>query len=407
MWNTTASGLSRCILSLIICGAGLVAVAPHHNAAMWRASIIITEWGHWLGLLSLFSLLGWRRSWLHATAATVTAVGVLLLWTPIARASLMASTLPSALLAAFGEPVDAPATDEPLRPAPLVVGDLFFGVSTGDVLVDEHVYDVAGGENLTLDLYRPEYTADPRPVVVVVHGGGWTDGDKREFGTLSRYLASRGYVVANVGYRLAPRWTFPTPREDLRSAIRYIKDLETTHGVDPTRFALLGRSAGGQIALLTAYTSADPAIRAVVSMYGPTSLRWGYMNPAKASVIDSSAVLEAHLGGPPSTHGEQYDAAEPGRFVTQLTQPTLFVHGLRDEHVSPFHAEFVSSRLIAAGVPNLVVRMPWATHGCDYVFRGPCGQISTYAIEQFLGATLYKLPSEAADEPAKANCTCT
>ncbi len=74
------------------------------------------------------------------------------------------------------------------------------------------------------------------------------------------------------------------------------------------------------------------------------------------------------------------------------------MQGLRDEHVSPFHAEFVSSRLIAAGVPNLVVRMPWATHGCDYVFSGPCGQISTYAVEQFLGATLYKLPSEAASQ---------
>ena len=222
---------------------------------------------------------------------------------------------------------------------------------------------------------RPRYTSDPRPVVMVIHGGGWTDGGKREFVTLSRYLASRGYVVANVAYRLAPQWIFPAPQEDVQSAIRYIKDLETTHGVDPTRFALLGRSVGGESALLAAYTSADPAIRGVVSMYGPTALRWGYENPARAGVIDSSGVLEAYLGGPPTTHGEQYDAAEPGRFVSDMTQPTLFVQGLRDEHVSPFHAEFVSSRLIAAGVPNLVVRMPWAVHGCDYVFSGPCGQI--------------------------------
>ena len=401
--NETVAGWARLVVGLAVCGAGLVAVIPHQTAAMWQASIIITAWGHWIGLLSLLLLFGWRRSWVHATAATVSAVGIVLLWTPLVRASLMATTLPSALHEAFGEPVTTSSTDEPPRPEPLVLADLFFGVSAGDVLVDEHVYDVVDGENLTLDLYRPRYTSDPRPVVMVIHGGGWTDGGKREFVTLSRYLASRGYVVANVAYRLAPQWIFPAPQEDVQSAIRYIKDLETTHGVDPTRFALLGRSVGGQIALLAAYTSADPAIRGVVSMYGPTALRWGYENPARAGVIDSSGVLEAYLGGPPTTHGEQYDAAEPGRFVSDMTQPTLFVQGLRDEHVSPFHAEFVSSRLIAAGVPNLVVRMPWAVHGCDYVFSGPCGQISTYAVEQFLGAVLHGPPTGAVDPPDEAS----
>ena len=85
-------------------------------------------------------------------------------------------------------------------------------------------------------------------------------------------------------------------------AIRYLKDLETTHGVDPTRFALLGRSVGGQIALLAAYTLNDPdiSISAVVSMYGPAALRWGYYNPAKEAVIDSSGALEIYLGGPPN-----------------------------------------------------------------------------------------------------------
>ena len=53
-----------------------------------------------------------------------------------------------------------------------------------------------------------------------------------------------------------------------------------------------------------------------------------------------------------------------------------------------FHADLVSAKLIEQGVPHMVLRMPWATHGCDYVFSGPCGQISTFAIEQFLGAVL-------------------
>ena len=318
----------------------------------------------------------------------VASVGIVLLLTPLARAYRLSETLPADLDRAFGPAVAASRSLQPRRPAPLVLTDLIRGVQTTDVLVDEHVYDVVDGENLTLDLYRPAFAEGSLPVVVVVHGGGWTDGDKRELPDLNEYLASRGYVVASIEYRLAPRWPFPAAQEDVSAAIDYVKDLAHTHSLNPERIALIGRSAGGQVALLASYTSNDPAIKGVVSFYGPTALRWGYDNPAKIGVVDSSGILELYLGGPPDSHGAQYDAAEPRRFVSASTPPTLFIQGLRDEHVSPFHAEFVSDRLIEAGVPHHVVRMPWATHGCDYVFSGPCGQISTYAVERFLGAIL-------------------
>lgn len=382
------AAFGRLLCGVVVCAAGLIAVVPHETSLMWQSSIVLTEWGHWLGLLSMLLLLRWRRSWLHGTAATLTAVGIILLFTPLTRAHLAVASLPTALNQAFGVPGTLSVTDAPPRPQPLVVAELLFGVPAGDVLVDEHVYDVVDGENLTLDLYRPTSGVESRPVVMVIHGGGWTEGTKRDFPQLSQYLAARGYVVANIDYRLAPRWNFPAPQDDLRAAIRYLKNLETTHGVDPNRIALLGRSSGAQIALLGAYTSTDPAIRGVVSMHGPAAMRWGHVNPAKARVFDSTAALEDYLGGPPATHGAQYDAAEPARFVTQDSPPTLIFQSLRDEHVAPFHADLVSARLIEEGVPHLVVRMPWATHGCDYVFSGPCGQISTFAIEQFLGAVL-------------------
>ena len=91
---------------------------------------------------------------------------------------------------------------------------------------------------------------------------------------------------------------------------------------------------------------------------------------------------------------------EPAQFVTSASPPTLFIHGLRDEHVSPFHAEIVSTRLLEEDLPHVVLRLPWATHGCDYVFSGPCGQLTTFAVEQFLGSVLHGLGSEAAlDDP--------
>lgn len=398
--NVGVAAFGRLLCGAVVCAAGLIAVVPPETSLMWRSSVVLAEWGHWLGLLSTLLLMRWRRSWLHGTAATLTMVGIVMLFTPLARAYLVAAPLPTALHEAFGVPTTISVTDAPPRPRPLVVSDLLLGVSAGEVLVDEHVYDVVDGENLTLDLYRPTVGVESRPVVMVIHGGGWTDGSKREFPELNRYLAARGYVVASLDYRLAPRWRFPAPQDDLTSAIQYVKDLETTHAVDPTRIALLGRSVGGQIALLGAYTSTDPAIRGVISMQGPTAMRWGHANPAKERVVDSAAALEDYLGGPPSTHGEQYDAAEPARFVTRDSPPTLIFQSLRDEHVAPFHADLVSARLIEDGVSHLVVRMPWATHGCDYVFSGPCGQISTFAIEQFLGATLRgPARSDLTDDP--------
>ena len=390
-------GIVRLVLGIAVAGLGVVAVAPPQTQVMWQASILVGGWGHWLGGVSLLLLPGFRRSWLHGAAAMLTVTGVALLLSPVTRGLMAAPTIAAAFDTTFGTPPRLSTTDETARPSPLVVSDLIFGVSVGDVLLDEHVYslDPATGENLTLDLYRPRIGSEPRPTVLVVHGGAWTGGDQRQLPKLSQYLAARGYVVANLGYRLAPAWPFPAAQEDVAAAIRYLKDLETTHGVDPTRLALVGRSAGGQIALLAGYTLADPAIRGVVSLYAPAALRWGYYNPAKPGIIDSSAVLELYLGGSPLTHGATYDAAEPSSFVDESTPPTLLIHGLRDEHVSPFHAEFVSARLLEEGVTHLMVRMPWATHGCDYVFSGPCGQITTYAIERFLGAVLHGAPPVA------------
>lgn len=397
------------VVSLVILAAGLVAVIPHRDALMWQASIITSEGGHWLGsgsVILLFSFLsGWRRSGVHKLAVVLSAIGIGLLFVPLVQAYQAAAPLPQELQASFGEPLVTSTTHDPPRPTPLVPLDLAFGVNAGQVIVDEHVYNVVDGQRLTLDLYRPKVVVGPSPVVVVIHGGGWSAGNKRQLTTLSRYLAARGYVVAKIAYRLAPISLFPAPLKDVVSAMQYIKDLETTHSVDPTRFAFVGRSAGAQIALLAAYTIADSSIRGAVSFYGPMELRWGYENPAKIEVVDSSFMLEQYLGGPPATHGAQYDAAEPRRFVTTASPPTLLIHGLRDEHVAPFHAESLSARLSDHGVPNYLVEMPWATHGCDYVFSGPCGQITTYAVERFLGSVLRGTPNyegvedDASSEP--------
>jgi acetyl esterase/lipase len=149
---------------------------------------------------------------------------------------------------------------------------------------------------------------------------------------------------------------------------------------------LLGRSAGGQLALSVAYADPDPAIRGVVSFYAPTDMKYSYEHPSNPWVLDSRAVLEAYLGGNPAQASGTYEAASPIRFVSAGTVPTLLVHGGRDELVFPVQSERLAVRLAQAQRPHYVLRLPWATHGCDVHFNGPCGQISTYAVERFLSA---------------------
>jgi acetyl esterase/lipase len=224
--------------------------------------------------------------------------------------------------------------------------------------------------------------------VVVVHGGAWQRGDPSQLAPLNHYLAARGYQVAAISYRLSPAHPFPAAHDDVLAALAYLKKHAADLGLDPTRLALLGRSAGGQLALLAAYTAADPAIRGVVAFYAPTDMRYGYANPANPRVIDSRGVLEAYLGGGPDLASAAYDAASPVDFVGPATPPTLLIHGGRDELVSPRQSERLAERLARAGRPHLLLRLPWATHGCDFNFGGPSGQLSTYAVERFLAAVM-------------------
>jgi acetyl esterase/lipase len=228
----------------------------------------------------------------------------------------------------------------------------------------------------------------PAPGVLVIHGGSWQTGDSGQLAALNRYLAARGYLVAAVDYRLAPSSIFPAALEDVRAALRHLKANAATIGLDPQRLVLLGRSAGGQLALLAAYAGADPAIEGVVSFYGPADMLYGYENPSNPRVSDSRGILEAYLGGSPTEVPAAYHLASPIELVGPESPPTLLIHGGRDELVSPMQSERLAARLEEAGRPHLLLRLPWATHGFDFSFNGPGSQLSTYAIERFLAVVL-------------------
>ncbi len=380
----------RLVFGAFCAGLSLLTVVEAPTFVLWLAALGVTEWGYWLAPLPMLTWLpGWRSSRSGRIGAWLGFVAALLLMTPLVRAAVLVQTWPNDLPTFFKEAAPRSTADSLHRAAPIVLTDLLLGVSSPDVTMRSVVYATKGDQHLALDLYQlagQPAGAGPAPWIIVIHGGSWQHEDRAELAALNRYLAARGYVVASVGYRFAPKWPFPAARDDVREAIAFLKAHAGEYGLDPHRLVLLGRSAGGQLALLVAYAEPDPAIRGVVSFYAPADMKYGYEHPSNPWVLDSRAVLEAYLGGTPAQASATYEAASPIRFVSVDTVPTLLVHGGRDELVFPAQSERLAVRLAQAQRPHYFLRLPWATHGCDVHFNGPCGQISTYAVERFLAA---------------------
>lgn len=384
--------LVRLIFGSLCAGLSVLTVMEAPNSVLWLTALGATEWGYWLAPLPLLTWLpGWKRSRTGQVGAWLGLAAALMFMTPLLRAGLLVQNWPDGLPPVVRDATPRSTAGALPRPAPVVLTDLLFGVSSADVMKRQVVYATKGNQPLALDIYQKAGQpagATQAPVAVIVHGGSWQHGDRAELAAVNGYLAARGYVVAAVSYRFAPQWPFPAARDDVREAIAFLKAHAGEYGLDPHRIVLLGRSAGGQIALSLAYLGSDPDIRGVVSFYAPADMIYGYEHPSNPRVLDSRAVLEMYLGGTPSQVPATYEAASPIRFVASNTVPTLLIHGGRDELVFPAQSERLAAKLAQAQRPHYFLRLPWATHGCDAHFSGPCGQISTYVIERFLAAIM-------------------
>jgi acetyl esterase/lipase len=263
-----------------------------------------------------------------------------------------------------------------LSPAVLLVGP-----DVADSPPERLVFAQRAGGPLALDYYSASEAN--APLLVVIHGGGWRAGAADDLASLNYWLAARGVAVAAIRYRFAPAHPFPAAVDDVRAAIDWLKARSDDLGFDGGRIALLGRSAGGHLALLAAYSAADPAVRGVISFYGPTDLVWSWEHPSPEPVYDSRGTLAGFTGGTPIDRPDVYAAASPLSFVAGAI-PTLLVHGVRDPLVSVEHSRMLTDSLRSRGSPVTFIEMPWATHGCDFAFNGPCGQISATAVARFL-----------------------
>jgi acetyl esterase/lipase len=357
----------------------LLAVLHAPTNLLWKISVAVTEWGHIFAFIIIAPFFfPWWNNALGKIGFCFAFAGFILAWTPVIRAFIVADKLKEQLQNVFGK--------EDIGRNIISFKTLFTGVSCQEVNYETILYDGP----LLIDLYKSKNQSSKSPCIIVVHGGAWEGGDSRQLPALNSYLANKGYTVASVTYRLAPKHIAPAASDDVKKAIAFLKKNADKFNIDSGKLVLLGRSAGGQIALMAAYTLSDPCIKGLIAFYTPADMVWGYSLPGNPLVLDSRKVLGNYLGGTYENVPENYEKATAINFVNSQAPPTLMVAGQKDELVAYGHNLRLKKVLDQYGIKNTIVTLPWATHGFDYNFSGPGAQISTYSIEYFLKSVLKK-----------------
>jgi len=274
------------------------------------------------------------------------------------------------------------------RSAPFVVFDAFRGIPKAEIRRDLNI-PVASPDNvaLTMNVYRPQ-KAGKNPAIVQIYGGAWRSGTPNSNEDFSQYIAAQGYTVLAIDYRHAPQYKFPTQLEDIRTAIQFILQNADQYEVDVDRMAIMGRSAGGHLAMLTAFATDAFPFRAIVNYYSPVELTEGYNNPPFPDPINSREVLENFLGGTPVQLSERYRQASPYQQVRSNLPPILLIYGGKDHIVQSQFGRSLYEKLNQNGNTAVFIEIPWAEHAFDAVFSGVSNQLSLYYTERFLASIL-------------------
>jgi acetyl esterase/lipase len=216
-----------------------------------------------------------------------------------------------------------------------------------------------------MDVYLPAgRSTSSTPFIVVIHGGGWTEGDKGEFNAIIAQLQTKlhAYAFFNINYRLFNGSTnqYPSQEDDVKLAVNFIFNKSADYNIS-NKMVMMGASAGAQLALLQAYKYDQPIkATAAISFYGPTDLVEFYNNPPSPALQPS---LLALFGTSPEQNLWAYQQASPAFFVTGKTPPTLLLHGNMDALVPVSQSILLKNKLQSAGVANQLVVYPNEGHG--------------------------------------------
>lgn len=267
-----------------------------------------------------------------------------------------------------------------------------------------------------LDVYLPKARKPdaPLPVIVFIHGGGWLAGNKSSGqGNLLRFVKSGDYAGISIGYRLTNEAQWPAQIHDCKAAIRWIKAHAKERGLDPTKIAVWGTSAGGHLVsmlgtsgdvkelegTLGKHLDQDSKVTCVVNFFGPEDFLTMIRQPSTVDRSQGNDYPEAKLlGGPVPEREAVAKEASPVTHISKGDAPFFTAHGTKDPLVPFAQAEELHAALQKAGVPSLLQEMTNGGHG----FQSP---VLDERVKQFLDLHLRGIAAEIRSTPIDVTAT--
>jgi pectinesterase len=208
------------------------------------------------------------------------------------------------------------------------------------------IYKSIGKRNLKLDLFFPNSSEEPIPIVIFIHGGGWRSGDKSFQHPLANEVALQGFLCATIEYRLSPEAKYPAAVLDIKSAIKWLKKNAEKYNADSSKVILLGCSSGGHLAALCGVTDNIPKfepsdylpnistkVHAVIDIDGILDFTHPAESGKDTSVLFPS-VGKLWLGETYNENPDLWIEASPLTYISKNSPEFLFINSSLDR----FHA---------------------------------------------------------------------
>jgi len=257
----------------------------------------------------------------------------------------------------------------PPRPQPIPSG----------VKVEENItFAKVGPREIRLDLYRPEHPAGKLPTVVWIFGGAWAAHARDVQSATGAFLATHGYAVASIDYRVSSEALWPAQIQDCKAAVRWLRANAGRYGLDSGRIGAWGASSGGHLASMLGTTGGvrelegdegnpgqSSRVHAVVDFFGPTDfLQMDAHHLPNGMLHDKASSPESLLvGGPIQENKDKVQRANPITYIAKDCPPFLILHGEQDLLVPLHQSVLLYDALCKAGVNATFFKIAGAGHG--------------------------------------------
>ncbi len=247
-------------------------------------------------------------------------------------------------------------------------------------IIHDMEYSRPDGKPVYLDIYPAADQSAPAPAIVLLHGGGWAEGDKSGWGCEDIIrLTGFGYTLIAVQYRLSGRAPWPAQIHDCKTAVRFIRANAKKLNIDPHHIGAMGGSAGGHLAAMMAmsngveelegrnlgYADQSSDVCAALDLCGPSDMLAWHATGDAIAVNTPDCYLGRLLGGAVLDKKDVAISASPTTYIGPRSAPLMIMHGEIDDCVSVTQSDLLAEKLKAAGIEVEYYRIPGMGHGID------------------------------------------